>query len=291
MLKYRACGSVQICSGSIDRRAVVQNVDDCVRTLQTERNNVVVLMSDAARYMTAAGEILQQLYPRLFHVTCVAHLLHNCAEKVRAYFSDVDDLIANVKAATVRCKDRKECFREIGYPPQPVVTRWATWIKAALYYAEKFPDVRSIIDSFEGKGLLIQRVKAASSKLNLPTDLMLIKRDYQCLVDLLERCEGTDYTVARAYSDLQTLSFGEDVAGVRVYLEKRLSKNTGLQDIMLLRRKEVSPTLYASLQQCTATSVCVERSFSILKKLIAKDRNFKDENIEKYIIKVYNASL
>jgi len=84
--------------------------------------------------MTAAGRLLQQLYPRLFHVTCTAHLLHNCAEKVRAYFSDVDDLIATVKAATVRSKDRKELFASIGYPPQPVVTRWATWLKAAIHY-------------------------------------------------------------------------------------------------------------------------------------------------------------
>jgi len=94
----------------------------------------LLLLSDAARYMTAAGRLLQQLYPRLFHVTCTAHLLHNCAEKVRAYFSDVDDLIATVKAATVRSKDRKELFASIGYPPQPVVTRWATWLKAAIHY-------------------------------------------------------------------------------------------------------------------------------------------------------------
>ena len=82
----------------------------------------MLLLSDAARYMTAAGPLLQQLYPRLVHVTCTAQLLQNCAEKVRAYFSDVDDLIATMKAATVRSKDRKELFASIGYPPQPVVT-------------------------------------------------------------------------------------------------------------------------------------------------------------------------
>ena len=36
-----------------------------------------LLLSDAAKYMIAAGVTLKSLYPKLFHVTCVAHLLHN----------------------------------------------------------------------------------------------------------------------------------------------------------------------------------------------------------------------
>ena len=80
------------------------------------------------------------------------------------------------------------------------------------------------------------------------------------------------------------------MASVKTYLEKRLQKSSGLQDIAGLTRKGIAPSLYASLQQCTATSVGVERSFSILKKVLGKDRNFCDENVEKYLIKLYNSS-
>jgi len=205
----------------------------------------LLLLSDAARYMTAAGRLLQQLYPRLFHITCTAHLLHNCAEKVRAYFSDVDDLIATVKAATVRSKDRKELFASIGYPPQPVVTRWATWLKAAFYCAEKLPDVRCIVESFDGNGLLVQREKKSVANPQLPFDLMVIKPDYQSLVEVLERCEGMEYTIAKASQDLQALSFGEVMASVKTYLEKRLQKNSGLQEIVGLTRKDVAPSMLA----------------------------------------------
>ena len=62
------------------------------------------LLSDAARYTQAAGKTLKRLYPRLFHVTCLAHLLHNCAIKVRAHYTAVDEVIARVKAATVKNK-------------------------------------------------------------------------------------------------------------------------------------------------------------------------------------------
>ena len=188
---------MQVCSRCMDQRAVVQSVYDAIRLLQVSRDNFVLLISDAAHYMTAAGWLLQQLYPRLFHVTCTAHLPHNCAEKVRAYVFDVDDLIGTMKAATVRSKDRKELFASIGYPPQPVITRWATWLKATFYYAEKLPDVRRIVESFDRNGLLVQHAKISVANSQLPFDLMVIKRDYQSLVEVLECCEGMEYTIGK----------------------------------------------------------------------------------------------
>ena len=99
--------------------------------------------------------------------------------RLRAYVSDVDDLIATMKAATVHSKDRKELFASIGYHPQPVVTRWATWLKAAFYYAEKLPDVRRMVESFDGYGLLVQHAKKSVANPQLPFDFMVIKHDYQ----------------------------------------------------------------------------------------------------------------
>ena len=51
--------------------------------------------------MIAAGITLKSLYPKLFHVSCVAHLLHNCALKIKSHFEDVDQLIAKIKAVTI----------------------------------------------------------------------------------------------------------------------------------------------------------------------------------------------
>ena len=58
--------------------------------------------------MIAAGITLKSLYPKLFHVTCVAHLLHNCAMKFKSYFKDVDQLIAKIEAVTIKNKTRQE---------------------------------------------------------------------------------------------------------------------------------------------------------------------------------------
>ena len=80
-----------------------------------------------------AGITLKSLYPELFYVTCIAHLLHSCAMKIKSHFEDVDQLIAKIKAVTIKNKTRWAKFFVIGYSPQPFPTRWGSWLNAALY--------------------------------------------------------------------------------------------------------------------------------------------------------------
>ena len=105
---------------------IAQAVDDAVRNLGIDRSFFYLLLSDAAKYMIAAGIRLKSFYPKLFHVTCVAHLLHNCAMTIKSHFEDVDQLIAKVKALTISSKTRRAQFSAIAYPPQPVPTRWGS---------------------------------------------------------------------------------------------------------------------------------------------------------------------
>ena len=71
----------------------------------------------------------------------------------------MDELIARVKAATVKNRTRKALSDDIGLPPEPVVTRWGSWLSAALYYSSHLPRVREIVNNFEGNGLLVQRLQ------------------------------------------------------------------------------------------------------------------------------------
>ena len=105
--------------------------------------------------MIAAGITLKSLYPQLFHVTCVAHLLHNCATKIKSHFEDVDQLIAKIKTLTIKNKTRQAKFYSISYPPQPVPTRWETSFNAALYNAKNLSEVKAIVESFVDSGILV----------------------------------------------------------------------------------------------------------------------------------------
>ena len=71
-------------SQSVNSNIVTREIDNAVHSLGVVRENFCFLLTDGARYMTAAGVLLKNLYPRIFQVTCMAYLLHNFAMKVRA---------------------------------------------------------------------------------------------------------------------------------------------------------------------------------------------------------------
>ena len=50
----------KILSTSPNQQTIVHAVDDAIRTLQANRNNFVLLLTDAARYMTAAAALLKE---------------------------------------------------------------------------------------------------------------------------------------------------------------------------------------------------------------------------------------
>ena len=123
-------------NSNVNSSIILHTVNDILRQLEIKRENFSLFLTDAAWYMCLAGQTSKELYPFLMHVTCVAHLLHNCAMRVRAHFKNIDEVIETIKTATIKNKDRKKDFHDAGLPspPDPVITRWATWLRAALYY-------------------------------------------------------------------------------------------------------------------------------------------------------------
>lgn len=130
--------------------------------------------------------------------------------KIRSHFDDVDRLIAHVKASVTKNKQRKAMFVGIGLPPQPVVTRWASWLEAAFYYADNFPEVKAIIENFEDDGILVDRAKQSVAKQGLPHQLMIIRRDYKVIADCVKQLEANSFTIKQAHEMVDVLDFGPD---------------------------------------------------------------------------------
>lgn len=270
---------------NIDASTVVRHIDDVVRKFNIERQNFVLLLSDAARYMVSAGNTLKVLFPNLFHVTCTAHLWHNCALKIKEFYPDVDNLISKVKAATLKNKTRQQLFTDIGTAPVPVVTRWGSWLNAAMYYCENLVAVKDIFSGLEG-GVLVENAKKALDK-NLTSDLVQLQSCYRGILTVIEKIESKAYSIKDAVKEIYDSNFGEDPVGIKEYILKRISKND-IIDIVDMKRENISPSLYAKLLNCQATSCDVERSFSLMENLLEKYRNFKKENIKYYMICLYN---
>ena len=210
--------------------------------------------------------------------------------KIKPHFEDVDQLIATVKAVTINNKTRQVKFSAIGYPPQPVPTTWESWLNAVLYYAKNLPEVKAIVESFVGSELLVTQAKANLRKSGLAGQLLKIKDQYECLVKLIEKMESAKHTIEEAVQAIQELDFGEDICNINQYIKKKI-QNNDISKIINMERQDISPAVYHMLRNSQPTSASVERSFSMLKTLLAKERNFKVENVRHYMILHFNASI
>ncbi|XP_043064731.1 uncharacterized protein LOC108093574 [Drosophila ficusphila] len=145
--------------------------------------------------MTKAMKSLKVLYPKMVHLTCLAHGLHRVAGTIRTKYSNVNNLISNVKnifaKAPLRRQKFAQAFPNIPLPPRPIITRWGTWIEAAIYFADHFEETRSIINSFDADDA--ESIRAAQDLLAMPSfkiDLAYLKRNYSCIVTALNSIQS-----------------------------------------------------------------------------------------------------
>ena len=113
-----------------DAKTTCRLVDSALRKFEIVPENFVHFLTDATEYMVSAGIMLKNIHQNMRDTTCLAHLMHNAAEVVRARFCDVDFLLFSVKSATVRNKTKRRQFHASGLkaPPQPVVVRWLGFV-------------------------------------------------------------------------------------------------------------------------------------------------------------------
>ena len=89
---------------------------------------------------------------------------------------NIDEEIATIMAATIKNNDGKKYFHDAGLPSShdPIITRWASWLRAALYYCENLPAVRTIVYNSTSSVLLVSRAKDAINVEDLVPDLLNI---------------------------------------------------------------------------------------------------------------------
>lgn len=116
-------------------------------------SRVILFLSDAAPYMVRAGDLIREIYPKVIDDTWVVHAVNLVCEKIRYIFHDPNDLIANVKKIFVKAPYRVRAFQEacpdIPLPPEPVLTRWGTWLEAVVYYDEHYNAIQSVVSKFD----------------------------------------------------------------------------------------------------------------------------------------------
>ncbi|KAL4100784.1 hypothetical protein QTP88_020815 [Uroleucon formosanum] len=152
-------------------------------------DDILLFLSDTAPYTVNAGKSLNIFYTKMVHVTCIVHAFHRIAEQIRGHYSKVDKIIANVKKVFCKSPYGINCFKEkaplLSIPPQPIITRWGTWLKAAIYYCDIYELIRDIITSFDEKDSVgVENSQKYLSDPDVASNLIYIKSNFGFLPDV-----------------------------------------------------------------------------------------------------------
>ena len=306
---------------SVNHRSMAKFIDRSLSILwndDSKYDKLLLLLTDGAPYIVKACDLIKEMHSeKLIHVTCLAHGLHRICETVRQEFKIVDELISNVKKMFLKSPKRVETFEtiapEVPLPPDPVVTRWGTWLLAAIYYAEHYDKIKEVIMSFnpndassihnaqqcfinENENVLKNALTFINSNLHfLPKAINDLESNGMKLNDSVQIIE----TVKEKISLLRGI-YGNIIKEKFSYIMK---KNKGFQSVKMISKlingenanegfnetltlNEISSFTYAPITNCD-----IERSFSKYKHLLeGRDNDWEFSNLKKVFISYCNTS-
>ena len=273
-----------------------------------DRNDILLVITDAAPYMIKAVKALNVLYPKMMHVTCLVHILHRVCEEIRFLFPNIDSLISNAKKIFTKSSYRNQIFKEIlpdvPLPSKPVITRWGTWLSATKYYCEYFDKFKRVINELDAADASSIRIcKELMEKVDIKDDLAFINANYGYLPRLIEKLDLYD-SIATYENIIELIENVQGEIGNKITTKfrKSLSKNVNYKNICCISRiiyglkseeanpfKDYSPDDISSFKFAPVTSCEVERSFSIYKSFLRPNRHgITTEHIKYYMITHFN---
>ena len=273
-----------------------------------ENDKVLLFLSDAAPYMVKSGKALCVLFPKMVHVTCLAHAIHRVAEDIRDAFPTVDKLIATVKKVFVKAPYRVLRFKEMApgvpLPPEPILTRWGTWIKAALYYAQHFEVVSKVIMDLDAEAAAaISAAQELVQNGEVRNNLIYIAANFHRIPESITKLETQGVALCDSLSVIESLRVdfdsgcGDAVKRANQKLQKTLEKNSGYEVMKtiaaVLEGKVVEApegldlSDVAAYKFAPASSADVERSFSRFKNLLSDRRRLLTVEHIKWLLVIY----
>ena len=168
--------------------------------------------------------------------------LNRIAEHVRELLPKVDKLVANVKKVFLKSPSRIQHFKEIApnlsLSPQPVLTRWGTWISAVLYYASNWDTLKLVFEGLNSDSASsIKIVKKLLEDVVTRNTVLYIAMPFQKLPAAISSLEKKNLELAESFrileDTLQNLCDlpGEYSAEMKMKCEHVRQKNQELQEI------------------------------------------------------------
>lgn len=275
----------------------------------------MLIVTDAAPYMLKSIRGLQTLFGKAVHVTCCAHGLHRIAECVRDQFPVVDSLISAGKKTLLKAPQRVRQYTEtapgLPFPPQPILTRWGTWLDAAFFYASNLEQVKEIFQKFDPEDAAsIAQAQNALDTARLAADLAFIHAHFHPLRDTIRQLERSKMPLSDALKLVNNASNSlpkENTQRARNIREKCngvFGRNPGFavlsQISAIVEGSEIDPPADPALtpadiaffKNAPVTNCDIERAFSRYGHMFSDRRhNFLFETLKKHFLLLCNSQV
>jgi len=80
---------------STNYETICQFINSSLKIFPGIEQKVLLFISDAGTYMIKAAKTLKIFFPKMIHITCMAHAINRVLEKIRELYPDINRLINN----------------------------------------------------------------------------------------------------------------------------------------------------------------------------------------------------
>ncbi|XP_025425546.1 uncharacterized protein LOC112694325 [Sipha flava] len=193
----------------------------------------------------------------------------------------------------------------IPLPPEPVITRWGTWLDAVNYYCENFSYVKKVVlELNHDDSTNIKEAKKLMSKSSLEANLIYIKSNFSFIPSEIKKLEASGVLLSETINTIKkietSLSLAPNVIGETISnkLNNVLMKNNGFKVLKNISAildgentsrdgipEDLTLNDMVHFKYAPVTSVDVERSFSSYKNILSdRRRSFLFENLKNHLI-------
>ncbi|ODM87291.1 hypothetical protein Ocin01_19391 [Orchesella cincta] len=275
---------------------------------------LVFLWPGQPAYMLLAGKNLKGTYPDLLHITCLAHGLNRVAETIKSLFPLANRMMSSVKAVFKKAPSRVLKYKtenpDLKLPPEPVQTRWGTWLIAADFYAENLDRIKHVVKELDKTdAACIKNAQNLLGMKSLQQELACLSANFTFIAQTITSLEDRKLTLMDSLAAIDSVKKRIDVKNSDVHktvmakLDSVLQKNPDfhklceISNVLTGKAAEsisvnLSPDVLAAMKFCPTTSVEVERSFSMQKAILTDRRHsFLMENLEKVVVCHYELGM
>ena len=136
----------------------------------------------------------------------------------------------------------KDRLPGVSLPPEPVITRWGTWIKAAIFYAEHFEAIKEIVLSLEdNNSQCVVESQTMFKNVSVAKDLVFIKVNFGFIPNLITSLENRNLALRESINIVDTFCEKcKEVPGnvgsiVKKKLDAIVEKNEGLKYLQAVK--------------------------------------------------------